>query len=268
MSLAPRLITVSCFGTLVRRNGSRGNQYRKALLESLPHGMEVPSAAALSSSYKKAFREQSAAAPNFGKGKVGSPRIWWNAVLRDTVIGAGAPSLASIPAFDDVCNKLYDNLHEQWEPFPTTSFALSNLRSWCDHHDCQLGVVANMDDRLPHFLSELGLAEHFDFIQSSYECGFEQPAPHIYFNAVHHASIPPSLFAYGKPPPALHCGHLALDDLHGALGAGFAACLVHTKFETLSPLKQMITEWQTAANIATRAWHSPHLGLAQQLLVE
>lgn len=267
MSLCPRLITVSCFGTLLRRTASRGQQHREVLLNSLPPGTQVPSAAALSSSFKKAFREQTAAAPNFGKGKVESTRSWWNAVFRETLVGAGTPSLAAA-TLDDVCNQLYDNLHQQWEPFPTTKMALSNLRSWCDRHDCQLGVVANMDDRLSHLLHKLGLAENFDFLQSSYDCGFEQPAPQIYFNAVCHASVPPSLFASGKPPPALHCGHLALDDLHGALGAGFAACLVNAKFDTLSPLQQMITEWQATAETATRAWHSPHLGLTQQLLVE
>merc|ERR1711988_2005111 len=115
-----------------------------------------------------------------------------------------------------------------------------------------------MDDRLFPFLSALGIANKFDFVLSSYECGAEQPEPYIYYNALHAASVPPSAFAGAKAaPPALHCGHLALDDLHGALGAGFAALLVNTRFESLSPLQQMITEWQEAANTATRAWHSP-----------
>jgi FMN phosphatase YigB (HAD superfamily) len=223
----------------------------------------------LSQSYKKAFREQSIAAPNFGKGKIGSTRMWWKDVMRETVVGAGAPSIVLKSEFDYACDQLYDNLHEQWKPYPTTALALRNLRSWCDTHDCQLGVVANMDDRLPLFLNNLGLARDFDFTLSSYDCGVEQPEPHIYYNALHLADVPPSVFAqYARSPPALHCGHLAMDDLHGALGAGFAALLVNTRFSSLSPLQQMITEWQSVADKATRAWHSPHLGFSMNLLVE
>jgi len=123
-----------------------------------------------------------------------------------------------------------------------------------------------MDDRLPHFLGQLGIADKFDFILSSYDCGVEQPDPYIYYNALALSAVPRSCFEAGTPA-ALHCGHLAMDDLHGALGAGFAALLVNSRFTSLSPLQQMITEWQTAANNTTRAWHSPHLGLAMGLLV-
>lgn len=269
MALSPSLITVSCFGTLVKRSLPRGEHYRQVFQKALPPCTEVPSASALAHGYRKAYREQSAAAPNFGKGKIASSRLWWKDVLRETVIAAGAPSMVSKPEFDYACEELYYNLHKQWQPFPTTVPALRQLRSWCDSHDCQLGVVANMDDRLPHFLDALGLAKDFDFILSSYDCGVEQPEPHIYFNALHLAEIPPSVFQQsGRSPPALHCGHLAMDDLHGALGAGFAALLVNTRFTSLNPLQQMITEWQAAADNATRAWHSPHLGLSMDLLVD
>jgi|ERR1712232_1527241 len=265
--LQPRLVTVSCFGTLVKRTSSRGDQYRQVLQKAFPEsGADLPSAAALSKSYKKAFKEHSVAAPNFGTGTRGGSRVWWHDVLRSTIIEAGAPSLASTPQFDCACDNLYNNLHKQWELYPTTVPALNSLRSWCDDHDCRLGVVANMDDRLPSFLHELGIAEKFDFILSSYDCGFEQPDPYIYYNALHMASVPQSAFAATASAPALHCGHLAMDDLHGALGAGFAALLVNSKFATLSPLQQMITEWQAVANAATRAWHSPHLGMTMDLL--
>jgi FMN phosphatase YigB (HAD superfamily) len=266
MALSPRLVTVSCFGTLVKRTSSRGNQYRQVLQKAFPEFADVPSAAALSSSYKKAFREQSVAAPNFGTGTPGGSKIWWQDVMRSTLIEAGAPSLVSAPGFDSACDELYNNLHKQWEMFPTTEPALDNLRSWCDKHDCRLGVVANMDDRLPGFLHKLGIDQKFDFILSSYDCGFEQPEPYIYYSALHAASVPPSAFADTSSVPALHCGHLAMDDLHGALGAGFAAMLVNSKFPSLGPLQQMITEWQSTANAATRAWHSPHLGLTMGLL--
>mmetsp|Transcript_114092 Transcript_114092/g.227014 ORF Transcript_114092/g.227014 Transcript_114092/m.227014 type:complete len:284 (+) Transcript_114092:67-918(+) len=265
MALVPRLISVSCFGTLVQRTRPRGQQIKHALEKAFPPSTDVPSAAALYQGYKSAFRKQSAVAPNFGKGTVGSSRIWWRDVMRETVTGAGAFALVSDRGFEIACDHLYDNLHENWELCPTTEDALSNLRSYCDLHDCRLGVVANMDDRLPHLLARLGIADKFDFILSSYDCGAEQPDPYIYFNALALSSVPPSSFQ-AATPPALHCGHLAMDDLHGALGAGFAAMLVNTKFSTLSPLQQLITEWQTAANKATRAWHSPHLGLAMGLL--
>jgi FMN phosphatase YigB (HAD superfamily) len=125
-----------------------------------------------------------------------------------------------------------------------------------------------MDDRLPEFLDSFGIAEKFDFVLSSYDCGFEQPEPYIYYSALHMASVPASAFAEAGSAPALHCGHLAMDDLHGALGAGFAALLVNPKFPTLGPLKQMITEWQACADSATRAWHSPHLGFTTGLLAD
>jgi len=265
MALAPRVISMSCFGTLVQRTRSRGQHYKQALEKALPPGTDVPSATALSHSYKSAFRKQSAVAPNFGKGKVGSSRIWWRDVMRETVTGAGASALCSERGFEIACDHLYDNLHESWKLCPTTKDALSNLRSYCDRHDCHLGVVANMDDRLPHFLDKLGIADDFDFILSSYDCGVEQPDRYIYYNALALSSVPPSAFQ-AATPPALHCGHLAMDDLHGALGAGFAALLVNSRFPTLSPLRQLITEWQAAASNATRAWHSPHLGLAMGLL--
>lgn len=185
--------------------------------------------------------------------------------MRETVAGAGAPLLASESGFEIACDHLFDNLHESWELCSTTKDALSNLRLYCNRHDCRLGVVANMDDRLPQFLDQLGVADKFDFILSSYDCGAEQPEPYIYHNALALSSVPLSSFK-AAAPAALHCGHLAMDDLHGALGAGFAALLVNSRFSSLSPLQQMITEWQTTANNATRAWHSPHLGLAMGLL--
>lgn len=267
MVLTPRLISVSCFGTLVRRKVPRGEHYRRVLQKAFPDGTSVPTASAISTSYKKAFRQQCVVAPNFGSGTFGgSSRVWWQDVMRETVVGAGAPSLATGVGFEVACEDLYNNLHKQWELYPTTELALTNLRSWCDSHDCKIGVMANMDERLPSFLEKLHIAKHFDFILSSYDCGVEQPEPYIFWNALHLASVPPSAFQAASAPPALHCGHLAMDDLHGALGAGFAALLVNTKFSSLSPLKQMITEWQEAANTATRAWHSPHLGLAMDLL--
>jgi len=266
MALTPRLVTVSCFGTLMRRASSRGEQYQQAFRKAFPEDAPVPSAAALSQSYRKAFREQSAAAPNFGKGTTGGSNIWWHDVMRSTLIGAGTPSLVSAPGFDSACDHLYNNLHEQWELYPTTVPALNSLRSWCDQHDCQLGVVANMDGRLPEFLQSFGIAQNFNFVISSYDCGFEQPEPYIYYSALHMASVPPSAFAEAGSAPALNCGHLAMDDLHGALSAGFAALLVNPKFPTLGPLQQMITEWQACADTATRAWHSPHLGFTTSLL--
>jgi len=157
MALNPRLISISCFGTLVRRTCSRGQQYKHALEKAFPSSTtNVPSATALSQSYKLAFRKQSAVAPKFGKGKIASTRIWWRDVMRETVTGAGAPALVSDCGFEIACDNLYDNLHESWELCPTTEDALDNLRSYCDCHDCRLGVVANMDDRLPHFLDKLG----------------------------------------------------------------------------------------------------------------
>jgi len=186
--------------------------------------------------------------------------------MSEAVRIAGAPAIVSDPAFPSVCDWLYDEVDDHWELYPTTAPALIDLRKWCDNHGCRLGVVCNMDERLPRILKSLGISDKFDFVISSYACGFEQPSPEIYYAALDIADVPRSALASSASPVALHCGNSAMDDLHGALGAGFAALLVDKRFPSLQPLQMMITEWQPTDVSATRAWHAPHLGLASGLL--
>jgi FMN phosphatase YigB (HAD superfamily) len=268
MALAPRLITVDFFGTLVRRVRPRGEFLRDVLQKASPLlTSELPSAAAFSRSYRGAFKTKTADAPNFGKGQTGGSKAWWQDIMYQTMTGAGVPAKALQPIFKNVFEELYHDAHANWELLPTTPAAVSSLRTWCDYHGCHLAVVANMDERLNSMVSALGLSGSFDFVLSSYGCGAEKPAPEMFHKALDLARVPKYALA-ASVPVALHCGNSAMDDLHGALGAGFGAVLVDRRFEKLGPIQPMITEWQREAENTTRAWHSPHLGLAPGLLRE
>jgi len=126
--------------------------------------------------------------------------------MSEAVRIAGAPAIVSDPAFPSVCDWLYDEVDDHWELYPTTAPALIDLRKWCDSHGCQLGVVCNMDERLPRILKSLGISDKFDFVISSYACGFEQPSPEIYYAALDIADVPRSALASSASPVALHCG--------------------------------------------------------------
>lgn len=185
--------------------------------------------------------------------------------MHKTLEGAGSSAIAADPIFKSICDHIYDEVQDQWELYPTTQSALISLQAWCIRHNCCLGVMTNMDERLPQILSALGICSSFDFILSSYECGVEQPMPEMFHKALELAAVPKSALGSASPV-ALHCGNSAMEDLHGALGAGFAALLVDKRFASLSPVRPMITEWQNDSLRETRAWHTPHLGLAMSLL--
>merc|ERR1712107_780278 len=106
-----------------------------------------------------------------------------------------------------------------WELRPNTVSSLMELRHWCDNNGCQLGVVSNMDERLPCLLEALGIRHFFDFVLTSYAFGQEKPSAAIFREARRLAGVT-------EDGLCIHVGDSLQRDVVGAQAAGFAAMLV------------------------------------------
>ncbi len=82
----------------------------------------------------------------------------------------------------------------------------------------RIGVLSNFDARLFPILEAVGLASLFDRTVVSCEVGVEKPHPSIYHHAESLAGAPPDRIALIGDTPS--------DDYHGAIKAGWRACVI------------------------------------------
>ena len=100
-----------------------------------------------------------------------------------------------------------------------------------------IGMISNMDRDGDELVSELGIAEHLDFIVTSAESNSEKPHPEIFWTALTKAKA--------KPEEAVHVGDQPISDVEGAIGAGIAAILLdrdgnHKQFERCPRIKDLL----------------------------
>lgn len=88
----------------------------------------------------------------------------------------------------------------------------------------KLGVISNFDSRLDVLLRNMKLNHYFDFVQSSYQAGFEKPDSEIFKIAMKASELKDL-----KPEECLHIGNTVTADYLGPRKAGWYSLLLHEK---------------------------------------
>lgn len=196
------LLAFDAFGTLFTPRQPVASQYGEVARR---HGLSGFKDDELQASFRRAFKEESAQHPNYGK-KVGmmAPE-WWSNVISKTF----TPFVSSGAQLPD--RLVPDLLHrfsskEGYSLFPDTLPLFQKLRELKVSKDRQewpwqrtvVGVITNSDDRIPGILESFGLevgsrrfglsrggtvvneSEDINFVVLSYDVGFEKPEKQIF----------------------------------------------------------------------------------------
>lgn len=141
-------------------------------------------------------------------------RGWWAGLVDDCfadALGARLPAEVMKPLFEDLY--AWFARPEAWQAYPEVRQVLEQLRG-----RFRLFILSNFDARLKSILNGLGLLPLFEAVVISSEIGYSKPHAGIFSHAARLAGL--------KPEECLHVGDEKQADLHGALQAGFQACLV------------------------------------------
>jgi HAD superfamily hydrolase (TIGR01549 family) len=74
-----------------------------------------------------------------------------------------------------------------------------------------MGIISNFDPRLDVLLRNMKINHYFDFVLSSYDCGFEKPDKRIFDKAIEASEIKDL-----DPKECLHIGDTPITDYIGA----------------------------------------------------
>lgn len=178
-----------------RDHGFRGTEHeiKERLVDSLKH---------MSNKY-----------PNFGKNKI-NWSTWWTQVVRLTFDNQ-LPKTADV---DNIAQKLIEDFRTPkcWSIADGAESLLRILYS----RGFSLGVISNFDPRLYDILQSVGISNYFDFIITSYECGYSKPDDKIFKVALKRCPQHP------KANESLHIGDDLINDYKGAKAAGWHALLI------------------------------------------
>lgn len=196
-------------GTLIHLQESIGASYARLAQR---HGVK-----AAPEQLEAAFRRAWKARPqpqHHGIPPSDGDRGWWAGLVDDCFADAQG---ARLPA--EVMKPLFEDLYawfarpEAWRAYPEVRQVLEQLRG-----RFRLFILSNFDARLKSILNGLGLLPLFEAVVISSETGYSKPHAGIFNHAARLAGL--------KPEECLHVGDEKQADLHGALQAGFQACLV------------------------------------------
>lgn len=175
ISSYPHVCTFDALGTLYRFKEPFANQYIKVARRC---GMKLSTTPeALDKAFKVAFKEISREYPNYGKGKLDNPQVWWETLIEQTfdeaTNGASLPpslseelythfsSGAAYELFPEVKNTLARNRIARSKPFrlrfPKTKENPSDQYLMTGPTWPIVGVVTNSDPRVIDVLRDLGL---------------------------------------------------------------------------------------------------------------
>lgn len=163
--------------------------------------------------FKDSFKLMSHKYPNFGKSNI-DWSTWWTQVVRLTFEGQ-LPETADV---DSIANRLIDEFRtpKVWSIADGANKLLYLLCS----RGISVGVISNFDPRLHDILQSMGIANYFDFIITSYECGYSKPDGKIFKIALKRCAARPTAIE------SLHIGDDLKKDYVGARAAGWNAILV------------------------------------------
>lgn len=174
-------------------------------------------------------------------------RGWWAGLVDDCfadALGARLPAEVMKPLFEDLY--AWFARPEAWQAYPEVRQVLEELRG-----RFRLFILSNFDARLRGILEGLGLLPLFESVVISSETGYSKPHAGIFSHAARLSGL--------KPEECLHVGDEKQADLHGALQAGFQACLVERPEQDLRTalLPCLQAGWPTGQCISTATSPSP-----------
>ncbi|XP_050423486.1 rhythmically expressed gene 2 protein-like isoform X2 [Adelges cooleyi] len=219
-----KLITFDITGTLLKYRSSPTEEYSTVLNK---HGIKV-NISILEELIKRNMKDMTKLHPNFGlKTGLGWDN-YWRKFAQNVISGAIPKEYASnnlkiITIVDDLMNT-----YSTGETFKLQNGAIDLLK-YLKKKQVPLGVISNYDPRIINIINNLGIADYFLFILSSYQVGYAKPDIEIFQKA--------ESFVCNETDRKLflHVGDSYAFDFVGAKSAGWSACLVHTD-------KQIITK--------------------------
>jgi len=142
-------------------------------------------------------------------------RQWWYMTVDDVFTTAGK-RLEFGDRFDDFFETLFDVFAEPhvWRFYDDVEAALGALKT----RGMKCGIVSNWDGRLHRLIGRWGMAEQFDVVLTSAECGRRKPDPLPFQAALKCLGV--------SPERTLYVGDSYDDDAVGAQRAGLRPVLI------------------------------------------
>lgn len=209
---APHIIYFDVGGTLLQSSPSVGAVYSEVAAK---HGIIADAREIERRARKLFFDEEGRKSLGERSPHTGSLELakdWWRTVVRASFGEAG-----NHPRFDEFYDEVFEEFGkpERFAPFPEVLALLDDLAA-AGH---KLGIISNWDARLRPILEGMDLARRFSAIVISAEVGVEKPDRRIFEIAREMAEAPPGA-------RIVHIGDSQVDDVGGALEAGFEGRLI------------------------------------------
>lgn len=201
-------ITFDAAGTLITPHPSVGEVYVEELA-NLGYALD-PSL--LEERFRAAFKALKQANPD-----AVLDRSSWRIIVAGTLEGL-TPKDSFEAQFDALWNAFARP--ERWRVLPGVEAALAHLVA----RNVRLFVLSNNDDRLIGIIDGLGLGRYFERVFVSADLGVEKPHRRIFEQV--------RAIIGAAPDALLHVGDSMVEDLQGALRAGWRAALVGPKAKT------------------------------------
>jgi putative hydrolase of the HAD superfamily len=247
MDPSPRMIFFDVGETLVRPRKPFGDLLREIAREI---DVDVPEAAfsGLARHIDGRIIERTRRGMPFTFPPNTSQRFWF-----DTYDGFLGQFLTPVDA-DRLTRRLLDLLSSPhgYELYADTRVTLDRLR----RRGYRLGVISNWEAWLPALLAELGIADAFDQVVISGECGFEKPDGRIFDYALRESGH--------RPEEVIYVGDRPNHDVKPALEVGITPILLDrdarypadARFTTIRSLHDLVLALDD-----TKDWLSPPDGL-------
>lgn len=183
-------------------------------------GPPLPTEDLVSKSFHDSYRLQMLKSPNFGHDDMPGKQ-WWEEAVRSTFLHTGM-----LPYFYDSFDEIYGEAFDGsrgvegggfWKRNEGAVEALASVAG----RGVTVGVISNSDSRYHALLTNLGLAEHIDFVHVSGETGWKKPEEYAFHTAIEAASELRGESVLASE--AVHVGMSASGDVLGALEAGWDA---------------------------------------------
>ncbi len=214
-------ITFDAADTLIAPYPSVGEVYAKELAKL---GYDL-SPKVLENNFRNAFRQLKREQPDAFLNRDG-----WRTIVTNTLQG-----LTRSDDFDRQFEALWNAFAQpdRWRVMPGVEETLKCLRA----DGLRLFVLSNNDARLHGILDGLGIGQYFEAVLISTELGAEKPSAHIFEVAQSRIQA--------EPATILHVGDSPVEDVQGALHAGWRAALIGPRAETSAAM----TIFNRASNI-------------------
>lgn len=153
------VVTLDALGTLYKFREPITTQYVKVAQRC---GMTATiDESQLSVAFKKSFKGISEEYPNYGKGKLNSPRAWWKTIVNDSfrqvVEEKDIPDHLGEELYDHFTSSAAYELYDDVKPFFQTMRELKDQYLRLDDPPFLIGIITNSDPRVKSVLQSLGL---------------------------------------------------------------------------------------------------------------